>query len=87
MAARTKTSKKNEKRRSFSFFSSLTPEKKSAVSDDPFIREIEEMIQKRIDAKRAKDYATADAIRKELADKGVTLIDTAAGTQYTIEQT
>ena len=31
MAARTKTSKKNEKRRSFSFFSSLTPEKKSAV--------------------------------------------------------
>ena len=32
----------------------------------------------------AKDYATADAIRKELADKGVTLIDTAEGTKYKI---
>ena len=32
-------------------------EEKSTVSDDPFIREIEEMIQKRIDAKKAKDYA------------------------------
>ena len=31
MAAKTKTTKKNEKRISFSFFSSLTPEKKSAV--------------------------------------------------------
>ena len=31
MAARTKTTKKNEKRRRFSFFSSLTPEKKSAL--------------------------------------------------------
>ena len=29
MAARTKTTKKNEKRRRFSFFSSLTPEKKT----------------------------------------------------------
>ncbi|MBO5683295.1 MAG: cysteine--tRNA ligase [Clostridia bacterium] len=61
-------------------------EEKAAVSDDPFIREIEEMIQKRIDAKKAKDYAMADAIRKELADRGVTLIDTPQGTQYKIEQ-
>ena len=61
-------------------------EKKAAVSDDPFVRYIEEMIQKRVDAKRAKDYATADAIRKELSDKGVTLIDTPQGTQYKIEQ-
>ena len=60
-------------------------EKKMAVSDDPFIRYIEEMIQKRIDAKKAKDYATADAIRKELSDKGVTLIDTPRGTEYKIE--
>ncbi len=61
-------------------------EKKAAVSDDPFVRYIEEMIQKRVDAKRSKDYATADAIRKELSDKGVTLIDTPQGTQYKIEQ-
>ena len=60
-------------------------EKKATVSDDPFIRYIEEMIEKRIDAKKAKDYATADAIRKELSDKGVTLIDTPRGTEYKIE--
>ena len=60
-------------------------EKKATVSDDPFVRYIEEMIEKRIDAKKAKDYATADAIRKELSDKGVTLIDTPRGTEYKIE--
>ena len=54
------------------------------VSDDPFIREIEELIQKRADAKKAKDYATADAIRKELSDKGVTLIDSSQGTTFKI---
>ena len=54
------------------------------VSDDPFIREIEELIKKRADAKKAKDYATADAIRKELSDKGVTLIDSSQGTTFKI---
>ena len=60
--------------------------KKAAVSDDPFIREIEEKIQARADAKRAKDYALADAIRKELSDRGVTLIDTPQGTMYEINK-
>ena len=53
---------------------------KNTVSDDPFIREIEEQIQARIDAKKAKNYALADEIRKNLADRGVTLIDTPQGT-------
>ena len=57
---------------------------KSAVSDDPFIREIEEQIQARLDAKKAKNYALADEIRKALSDKGVTLIDTPQGTKYQI---
>ncbi|MBQ8850216.1 MAG: cysteine--tRNA ligase [Clostridia bacterium] len=57
---------------------------KSAVSDDPFIREIEEKIQARADAKKAKNYALADEIRAELLSKGVTLIDTAQGTKYQI---
>ncbi|MBQ7383586.1 MAG: cysteine--tRNA ligase [Clostridia bacterium] len=59
-------------------------EEAAPVNDDPFIAEIEEMIKKRKEAKAAKDYATADAIRKELADKGVTLIDTPEGTKYKI---
>ena len=54
------------------------------VSDDPFIREIEDMIRQRAEAKKAKDYALADSIRQVLIEKGVTLIDTPQGTKYTI---
>ena len=34
---------------------------------------VEEMIQKRKDAKKNKDFGTADAIRQELKDKGIVL--------------
>lgn len=44
--------------------------------------EIEALIQKRADARKAKDFATADAVRKELADKGIIIEDTPAGTQW-----
>ena len=54
-------------------------------SDDPFIREIEEMIEARKEAKKAKNYAEADRIRGELAAKGVTLIDTKDGTTYKLD--
>ena len=43
--------------------------------------EIEALIRKRADARKAKDFATADAVRKELADKGVVIEDTPNGTQ------
>ncbi len=59
-------------------------EAEKPVSDDPFIREIEAMIEARREAKKAKNYAEADRIRAELADKGVTLIDTKDGTTYQI---
>ena len=55
-----------------------------AVSDDPFIREIEELIEARKTAKKEKNYAEADRIRAYLLEKGVTLIDTKDGTSYTI---
>ena len=48
------------------------------------VEEIEQLIAERRDAKAAKNYARADEIRKYLADKGVTLIDTKEGTQYKI---
>ncbi len=54
------------------------------AADGDFIKEIEAAIEKRMNAKKAKDYATADAIRKELADKGVILEDTPNGTKYRI---
>jgi len=43
---------------------------------------IEEQIKKRKLAKQQKDFATADAIRKELTEKGIELIDTKDGTTY-----
>ena len=55
---------------------------KEQASNDPFIKEIEELIRQRADAKKAKDYARADAIRAELSAKGVTLTDTPTGTKY-----
>ena len=57
-----------------------------AASDDPFIREIEELIVARKEAKKAKNFAEADRIRNYLLEKGVTLIDTREGTTYKIEK-
>ncbi len=45
-------------------------------------REVEALIEERKEAKKAKNYARADEIRKYLADKGITLIDSSAGTTY-----
>ena len=56
-----------------------------AASSDPFIAEIEAKIAERAAAKKAKDYAKADAIRAELLEKGVVLEDTPQGTKYKIE--
>jgi len=56
-----------------------------AVSDDPLIREIEELIEARAAAKKAKNYAEADRIRAYLADKGITLVDTKEGTTYKLD--
>jgi len=44
---------------------------------------IVELIAERKAAKKAKDFARADAIRAELLEKGVTLVDTREGTKYT----
>lgn len=56
----------------------------AAASSDPFIAEILSLIDARAAAKKAKNFAEADRIRAYLADKGVTLTDTPAGTTYKI---
>ncbi len=43
---------------------------------------IEEMIEKRTAAKKAKNYAEADAIRNELREKGIILEDTPQGVKW-----
>ncbi len=44
---------------------------------------VEGMIQKRIDAKKAKDFATADGVRDELLAQGIVLRDGPEGTTWT----
>jgi len=44
--------------------------------------DIQDVIQKRLDAKKAKNFAEADRIRKELADAGIILEDTPQGTTW-----
>lgn len=53
-----------------------------ATGETPDATAIEEKIKQRQTAKRARDFATADAIRDELARCGVVLEDTAAGTTW-----
>ena len=54
------------------------------AADGDFVAEIEALIAERAEAKKSKNYARADEIRKYLADRGVTLVDTSSGTQYKI---
>lgn len=55
----------------------------SSDVDSEMEQYINEMISKRAEAKKAKDFATADAIREELAAKGIVLKDTREGTTCT----
>jgi len=45
-------------------------------------KEIEELIQKREQARKVKDWKTADEIRQKLFDMGIILEDTAAGVKW-----
>ena len=55
----------------------------SSDVDSEMDQYIKERILKRAEAKKAKDFATADAIREELAAKGIVLKDTREGTTWT----
>jgi cysteinyl-tRNA synthetase len=44
--------------------------------------EIEQLIQERQDARKAKNFARADEIRNELLEKGITLLDTREGVKW-----
>lgn len=50
----------------------------SGISD----AEIEALIQKRQEARKAKDFAEGDRIRNELQAQGITLIDSREGTKW-----
>ena len=48
-------------------------------------KEIEELIEKRQEAKKNKDYKLADEIRDSLKEKGIILRDTSAGVVWSKE--
>lgn len=57
-------------------------EKAGADVDDELLRFIEEKLAQRREAKKAKDFAKADAIRDELLAKGIAIKDTREGTVW-----
>lgn len=59
----------------------LLAKKKEANVD---VAKIEELIGKRSEAKKAKDFATADAIRDELSHMGITIKDIREGVKWEI---
>jgi len=63
---------------------SETKESDAPTVDAELAAYIEERIAARKQAKADKNYALADAIRAELLEKGITLIDTKEGTKYTV---
>ncbi len=52
-----------------------------SISDEE-TEKIEALIAKRNEAKKAKDFAVADAIREELTAMGITIKDTRQGVQW-----
>jgi len=44
--------------------------------------QVEEKIAERVAAKKARDFARADQVRKELLDQGIILEDTKAGVRW-----
>ena len=54
--------------------------------DEGFKREIEELIDKRAQAKKEKDFAAADSIRQSLKERGIMLEDSSTGTIWRLEK-
>ncbi|MFA5374308.1 MAG: cysteine--tRNA ligase [Dehalococcoidia bacterium] len=67
----------------------ITLAKESGISigeGKPASYYIERLIEKRAEAKKSKDWALADNIRKSLAAKGITLKDTPQGTTWSYKK-
>lgn len=60
--------------------------KSDKSGDDDLSKEVELLIQKRNEARKNKDWATADAIRDELKARNIVLIDTPDGVKWKFEK-
>ena len=52
------------------------------TGDEIIDEDIEKLIEKRIEARRGKDFALADKIRADLLERGIILEDTSTGTKW-----
>lgn len=66
---------------------SLAKAESAASANPELAREVEALIAERAAAKKAKDYARADAIRDELKARGVVLEDGSGGTTWRLSET
>ena len=57
-------------------------QRQGSWGEAPIIAYIDSLIDKRLEAKKTKNFAEADRIRKELADAGIILEDTPQGTTW-----
>jgi cysteinyl-tRNA synthetase len=62
----------------------LTKEQKAPGADEELTAFVEEKIAQRQEARKAKDFAKADAIRQELLERGVEIKDTREGTVWSV---
>ncbi|QNP30225.1 cysteine--tRNA ligase [Cylindrospermopsis curvispora] len=62
------------------------PEEPKTIDESLSDKAIEQLVQKRQEARKAKDFAESDRIREELKAKGITLIDSKEGTRWQREQ-
>ena len=60
----------------------LVEKEEAAKESDPQSAEIEALIAKRTEARKNKDWATADAIRDQLAAMKVVVVDTKDGISW-----
>ena len=61
-------------------------ENENEAVDEELKAYVEDMIAKRAEAKKAKDFATADNIRNELASKGIIIKDTREGVVWELSK-
>lgn len=60
--------------------------KQEAEADPALAAEIDALVARRADAKKARDWAAADAIRAQLKDRGVILEDSPSGTTWKLQE-
>src|SRR5436190_5425617 len=63
----------------------IVPEMEPPVLSEKEVEEIEAMVRRRNEARRVRDFALSDQIRRQLLDRGVVIEDTREGTRWRLK--